>query len=149
MTTIRVGDIVKRFDQPGSGTGILYRVLSFGPLSERYVRTPGQRSIRKKCRKVKIAPLIVMFDGKWTKDRNVIQHLEHDLEKVDIVGIAFEWNKLGLFLQDEARRLGADLGGPSSSPQNNSDTGTEATHRSGPEDCCGRCGQVVEDCTCK
>lgn len=125
--TINVGDIVKRYDQPGSGTGILYRVIAIGEECERYVRYRNGTSKRMKAKKASLKPIIVMFDSKWSKERNHIQHFVHDLEKVDIVAIASEWSKLHLFLQDEARRLGVHSSEPTSSPQNNSHPQAEAT----------------------
>ena len=104
---IRVGDLVKRFDIPGTGTGILYRVLSIGEEREYYVlrRDRGYNTRTKvKTRKVKLQPVIVMFESKMSSYRQNVTHYLCDLKEIDIVEMGAEYTKLGLLLQDEARR---------------------------------------------
>ena len=107
---IRVGDIVKRFDLPGSGTGILYHVTHVGDEREFSIRSKGNwRRNKTTTRKLKLKPVIVMFESKWSTERHSVTHYECDVKKLDIVEIATELNKLHLFLQDEARRMGVPV----------------------------------------
>lgn len=104
---IKVGDLVKRYDIPGTGTGILYRVLSIGEEREYYVltRDHGYNNRKlKKTRKVKLEPVLVMFESKMSSYRQNVTHYMCDLKEIDIVEMGAEYTKLGLLLQDEARR---------------------------------------------
>lgn len=104
---IKVGDLVKRYDIPGTGTGILYRVLKIGEEREYYVlrRTNGYNSrTRTMTRKVKLEPVIVMFESKLNSGRANVTHYLCDLREIDIVEMGIEYTRLGLLLQDEARR---------------------------------------------
>lgn len=104
---IKVGDLVKRLDIPGTGTGILYRVLSIGDEREYHVlrRINGYNSrTRLMTRKVKLEPVIVMFESKLNTGRANVTHYLCDLREIDIVEMGTEYTKLGLLLQDEVRR---------------------------------------------
>lgn len=108
---IKVGDLVKRLDIPGTGTGILYRVLHIGEEREYHVlrRINGYNSrTREKTRKVKLQPVIVVFESKLNTGRANVTHYECDLRAVDLVEMGAEYVKLGLLIQDEARRLGGE-----------------------------------------
>jgi hypothetical protein len=103
---IRVGDVVQKLDAVGSGTGILFQVTSISEEREYNIGTSRRRK-KLLTKKLKIKPIIVLFNSKSTKNRNTITYLECNVKKVDIVDIASELNKLHLFLQDEVKRLGA------------------------------------------
>lgn len=104
---IKVGDLVKRLDIPGTGTGILYRVLKIGDEREYHVlrRVNGYNTrSRELTRKVKLEPVIVMFESKLNTGRANVSHYLCDLREIDLVEMGSEYVKLGLLLQDEARR---------------------------------------------
>lgn len=101
---IKVGDLVKRYDDAGTGTGILYRVLKVHDEVRDYeVRWQGRR-VRRPTRKVKLQPVIVMFEAKRVSFRQNVTHYECELKPVDIVQMGIEYTRLGMLLQDEARR---------------------------------------------
>ena len=108
---IKVGDLVRRLDIPGTGTGILYRVLSIGEEREYHVlrRIRGYNSRTKEMtRKVKLQPAIVVFESKMVTGRANVTHYLCDLRPVDLVEMGTEYTKLGLLIQDEARRLAGE-----------------------------------------
>lgn len=108
---IKVGDLVKRLDIPGTGTGILYRVLSIGPEREyhvlRRIRGYNTRTRELTC-KVKLQPTIVIFESKLVTGRANVSHYLCDLRPVDLTEMGTEYVKLGLLIQDEAHRLGGE-----------------------------------------
>lgn len=108
---MKAGDLVKRFDIPGTGTGILYRVLSIGEEREYRVlkRVNGYNSrVATQTRKVKLQPVIVIFESKMTTGRANVTHYQSELKVIDLVEMGSEYVKLGLLIQDEARRLGGE-----------------------------------------
>lgn len=108
---MKVGDLVKRFDIPGTGTGILYRVLSIGEEREYRVlkRVNGYNSrVATMTRKVKLQPVIVIFESKMTTGRANVTHYQSELKVIDLVEMGSEYVKLGLLIQDEARRLAGE-----------------------------------------
>lgn len=108
---IKVGDLVRRLDIPGTGTGILYRVLSIGDEREYHVlrRINGYNSrTRELTRKVKLQPAIVVFESKMNTGRANVTHYLCDLRPVTLTEMGTEYVKLGLLIQDEARRLGGE-----------------------------------------
>ena len=109
---MKPGDLVKRFDIPGTGTGILYRVLSIGIEREYHVlrRINGYKTRTKMMtRKVKLQPVIVMFESKFNTSRRAnVTHYQCDLKVLDLVEMGGEYVKLGLLIQDEARRLAGE-----------------------------------------
>lgn len=104
---IKVGDLVKRYDDAGTGTGILYRVIKVGDEREYMVKRQGHYN-RKATRKVKLQPVIVMFEAKRVSFRQNVTHYECELKPIDIVQLGTEYTRLGLLLQDEARRLSGE-----------------------------------------
>lgn len=100
---LNAGDLVKRYDDGGTGTGILYRVLKIGDEGTFSVKRQGIYH-RQKTRKIKLEPVIVLFDAKRVTFRQNITHYACDLKKVDIVELGTEHNKLTLLIQDEVRR---------------------------------------------
>jgi hypothetical protein len=100
---IRNGDLVKRYDDAGTGTGILYRVINVGEEREYKIKRQGHYRPQT-TRKVKLQPVIVMFEAKRVSFRQNVTHYECELKHVDIVQMGIEYTRLGMLLQDEARR---------------------------------------------
>lgn len=100
-----------RFDITGTGTGILYRVLSIGEereyLVRRHIRGYNMH-ILKLTRKVKLKPAIVVFESKLVANRANVTHYMCDLRPISIVEMGTEYTKLGLMIQDEVRRLAGE-----------------------------------------
>ncbi len=60
-------------------------------------------------RKVKLRPVIVMFESKLNVARRAnVTHYQCDLEVLNIVEMGAEYVKLGLLIQDEARLLAGE-----------------------------------------
>lgn len=111
MTAIKVGDLVKRMDVIGTGTGILYRVLKIKEEREHSVlqKTPRYNNHHNiVTRKVLLKPAVVMFESKLIAKRVSTYHFMCDLQKVDIVELGCEYVKLGNMISDEARARGLE-----------------------------------------
>lgn len=106
---VRVGDLVKRLDIPGTGTGIVYRVLSLSEEKECDVLRRGgsgyNSRVKVRTRLAKLSPVIVMFESKVVTQRSNVSHHTCDLRVVDLVAMGTEYVKLGNLISDEARRL--------------------------------------------
>lgn len=111
MTNIKVGDLVKRLDVIGSGTGILYRVMKIGELRSYNVMQRGARYNRRvtvdTC-KVRLKPEIIIFESKLIVKRAVVSHFLCELKRVDLVDLGLEYMKLANLIRDEARVLSVE-----------------------------------------
>lgn len=113
---IKVGDLVKRNDVGGSGTGILYRVLQISqPRDHNVLRktTPRYSSrVRVTTSRVRLKPIIVMFESKVIAKRAVVSHFLCELQKVSIVDMGVEYLKLAALIRDESLALGVGFPEP-------------------------------------
>lgn len=105
------GDLVKRCDDVGCGTGIIYRIAFIGEPDRFYIKRHG-RFTWVNSRRVKLSPALVMFEAKHVSSRNTVGHLECELEPLDIVSLGAEYARLGLFIEAEVKARAA-TGGPS------------------------------------
>jgi hypothetical protein len=112
---IKVGDLVKRMDPSGTGTGILYRVVHIAQPRDHFVlkKTAARYSsrIRVTTSKVKLEPVIVVFESKQVAKRAVVDHFLCELQKVSLVDMCMEYSKIAAIIRDEARALGVEVSG--------------------------------------
>lgn len=112
---IKVGDLVKRIDVIGSGTGILYRVMKISEPKEHSVLTKAARYNRRTLvmtSRVRLKPVIVIFESKQIAKRAVVSHFLCELKKVSLVDMGIEYVKLAGLIRDEAIALGVGFPEP-------------------------------------
>jgi hypothetical protein len=107
---IEVGDLVKRFDIHGSGTGILYRVIAVSEprtmmLLRRKQCTSRNHRVPFVTRNLTLKVELVMFEAKLESTRTqTVSHAECDVEYVDILALGLEYNKLSVLAREESRK---------------------------------------------
>jgi len=105
----RVGDTVRCLRNSGIGAGIIYKVTNVSDEPEKILWGGGRRPAKLRLSyTLKLTPAFMIFGSDVEEGRargRTLTEFDVNIERIGIIELGQEYNRFGLFITEEMRRL--------------------------------------------